>query len=65
MNTKNNLEIIQIPQDCHWAISDKDGNFSLNVNSAPPLTLVFSIVGYESQELEINDSASDVSINML
>jgi hypothetical protein len=26
MNTKNNLEIIQIPQDCHWAISDKDGN---------------------------------------
>ena len=26
-------------------ISDKDGNFSLNVNSAPPLTLVFSIVG--------------------
>ena len=26
MNTKNNLEIIQITQDCHWAIADKDGN---------------------------------------
>ena len=46
-------------------ISDKDGNFSLNVNSAPPLTLVFSIVGYESQELEFNGSESDVSVTML
>ena len=46
-------------------ISNKDGNFSLNVNSAPPLTLVFSIVGYESQELEFNGSESDVSVTML
>ena len=47
-------------------ISDKDGNFSLNVNSAPPLTLVFSIVGYETQEIEVNDSnSSDISVTML
>ena len=26
MNTENNLEIIQITQDCHWAIADKDSN---------------------------------------
>ena len=29
MNTKNNLEIVEIPQDCHWAISDKEGNLLL------------------------------------
>ena len=47
-------------------ISDKDGNFSLNVNSAPPLTLVFSMVGYETEEVEVNDSnSSDISVNML
>lgn len=37
-------------------ISGTDGTFSLNVESAPPLTLVFSMVGYSSQEIEINDS---------
>lgn len=37
-------------------ISGTDGTFSLNVESAPPLTLVFSMVGYLSQEIEITDS---------
>lgn len=37
-------------------ITDTDGNFSLNVSSAPPLTLVFSMVGYTSVELEISES---------
>lgn len=35
-------------------ISDTQGNFKLNVNSAPPVTLVFSIVGYETQEITVN-----------
>ncbi|WP_422360499.1 TonB-dependent receptor [Reichenbachiella sp.] len=37
-------------------ISDTDGNFSLNVSSAPPLTLIFSMVGYSSTEIEISDA---------
>lgn len=37
-------------------ISDTDGNFTLNVSSAPPLTLVFSMVGFNATELDINDS---------
>lgn len=36
-------------------ISDTDGNFSLNVSSAPPLTLIFSMVGYNATEIEITD----------
>ena len=37
-------------------ISDTDGNFSLNVASAPPLTLVFSMVGYTPFELDIDQA---------
>lgn len=37
-------------------ISDLGGNFSLVVNHDPPLTLVFSMVGYSTQELEITDN---------
>ncbi|WP_373522786.1 carboxypeptidase-like regulatory domain-containing protein [Aquiflexum sp.] len=37
-------------------ISDLDGNFTLRVNQAPPFTLIFSMVGFSSQEVEITDS---------
>ena len=31
------------------------GEFSLKVNQAPPLTLVFSYVGFKAQEIEVTD----------
>lgn len=37
-------------------ITDGDGNFELKVNQAPPLTLVFSFVGYTSKEQEITQA---------
>ncbi|MCK5704286.1 MAG: carboxypeptidase-like regulatory domain-containing protein, partial [Cyclobacteriaceae bacterium] len=37
-------------------ISDTNGEFNLTVNQSPPLTLVFSFVGFGSKELEITDS---------
>src|SRR5688500_7746647 len=37
-------------------ISDNKGDFTVNVNSAPPMTLVFSFVGYKTQEVEIKDA---------
>lgn len=46
-------------------ISGTDGDFSLNVASAPPMTLVFSIVGYSTQEIDITDSnVSGLEINL-
>jgi iron complex outermembrane receptor protein len=39
-------------------ISDTEGNFSLKLNQPPPLTLVFSMVGYSSQERAITDNNS-------
>jgi outer membrane receptor protein involved in Fe transport len=44
-------------------ITDLSGNFSLNVNQAPPLSLVFSMVGYAPQEIEItNANTSNLQI---
>ncbi|SMD35924.1 Outer membrane receptor proteins, mostly Fe transport [Reichenbachiella faecimaris] len=46
-------------------ISDTDGNFSLNVSSAPPLTLIFSMVGYSATEIEISDaSVQGLEVNL-
>lgn len=39
-------------------ISNVNGEFSLKVNQAPPFTLVFSFIGFRSQELEIKDANS-------
>lgn len=46
-------------------ISDLSGKYTLNVNQAPPLTLVFSMVGYDTQEVEITSSQSNVDIQMV
>ena len=35
-------------------VSNIEGRFNLKVNQPPPLTLVFSMVGYATQEVEIN-----------
>ncbi|MFA0963506.1 TonB-dependent receptor [Roseivirga sp. BDSF3-8] len=40
-------------------VTDIQGNYRLKVNSAPPLTLVYSIVGFEPQELVITDAVSE------
>lgn len=37
-------------------ISDVEGNFSLSVNQSPPFTLIFSFIGFASQEIEITNA---------
>lgn len=37
-------------------ISNLEGKFNLKINQSPPLVLVFSMVGYASQEVEINSA---------
>lgn len=37
-------------------ITDIQGNYSLKINQAPPLTLVFSFIGFKSQEVEVKDA---------
>ena len=36
-------------------ITDTKGQYNLKVNQAPPITLVFSFIGFMSQEMEIKD----------
>lgn len=39
-------------------ITKADGTYSLTVNQAPPLTLIFSYVGYQTQEIEISSTTN-------
>jgi len=45
-------------------ITDLSGNFTLNVNQAPPFTLVFSMVGFSSKEVEITGGISNLSVEL-
>ena len=44
-------------------VTDLDGTFFLNVQAAPPILLAVSSIGYNSEEIEINDvNVSDLEI---
>ncbi|SFN92022.1 TonB-dependent Receptor Plug Domain [Algoriphagus ornithinivorans] len=45
-------------------ITDLSGKFSLNVNQAPPFTLIFSMVGYTSQEIEVTGGMSTINVKL-
>src|SRR6056297_862100 len=46
--------------------ADAQGEFTLRVNDDPPITLVVSIVGYRTQEIEITESnVSDLRIELV
>lgn len=46
-------------------ITDTRGYFTLTVNDAPPLTLVFSFVGYTTQEVSITDAnTSELNVQL-
>ena len=44
-------------------VSDRDGNFSLDVSESP-VTLVFSIVGYETKEVDVSSNVSDLNVSL-
>ncbi len=43
--------------------TDDKGNFTLNTSQKPPFTLVFSSIGFESQEVVVNDGGQVVNIS--
>ncbi len=45
-------------------ISDVNGDFSLSVQSAPPITLIITYVGYERQEVEVTASGQTLDIQL-
>lgn len=47
---------IQVKGRVIGTISDTRGNFSLSVNDTPPLTLVFSFMGYTTQEVTVTEA---------
>jgi len=55
---------IQVKGKVIGTSSAHDGNFSLSVNSEPPLILVVSSIGFESQEIQITKRSEALSISL-
>lgn len=56
---------IRVKDKVVGTITTAQGDFSLTINQAPPVTLIFSFVGYKPQELEVNQaSLSGLEIRM-
>lgn len=56
---------IRVKDKVVGTITNAQGDFSITVNQAPPVTLIFSFVGYVPQELEVNQaSLTGVEIRM-
>jgi outer membrane receptor protein involved in Fe transport len=45
-------------------ITDLDGNFSLDVTGDLPYTLAFSLVGYAGEQIEVNESNTQIDLQM-
>lgn len=45
-------------------ISNTSGEYNLKVNQAPPFTLVFSFIGFSTQEVEIKDANTTLDVNL-
>lgn len=43
--------------------TDERGNFKITSTQAPPFTLVFSSIGYESQEVTVSNTSAPVQVN--
>lgn len=56
---------IRVKDKVVGTITTAQGDFSLTVNQAPPVTLIFSFVGYKPQELDVNQAnLSGIEIRM-
>ena len=55
---------IQVKGKVIGSITDSKGNFSFNVSTAPPFTLVVSSVGFQTQEVEVAGGQSDFKIKL-
>lgn len=55
---------IRVKDKLIGTITDASGKFSLTVNQQAPFRLVFSFVGYASQEVEVTESTTNLNIRM-
>lgn len=45
--------------------TDFDGNYTLEITDTPPFKVVFSVVGYESQTIEVTENNQKVDISLV
>lgn len=55
---------VQVKGKVIGTITDVNGKFKLSTNTAPPFELVFSSVGYQSQEVSVTGSTSSIKVSL-
>lgn len=45
-------------------ITDVDGNFELEVSEALPITLIFSMIGFETEEVEVSSAGQTINLKL-
>ena len=45
--------------------SDEDGNFSLSINQSLPVTLTISSIGYELQEVAVQNASTFITVRLI
>jgi iron complex outermembrane receptor protein len=55
---------IRVKDKVVGTITDGKGDFSLSVSTSPPFTLIFSSVGYQSQEMDVTEGRSNIVVSL-
>lgn len=55
---------VQVKGKVIGTITDSDGNFDLNTTTEPPFTLLITSVGYESQEVPVSASQTNIAVTL-
>src|SRR5688572_22829676 len=56
---------ITIPGSATGTFTDDKGNFTITVNHKPLFTLLVSSVGFETQEISVNNADDFVQVNLV
>ncbi|MGV3503817.1 MAG: TonB-dependent receptor [Adhaeribacter sp.] len=55
---------IQVKGKVSGTTTDQQGNYTLSTATAPPLTLIFSFIGFDTREVEVRASRADLNLSL-
>lgn len=69
VNDEKNLPVaganVYVKGKITGSVTDSNGNFEIATAINPPFTLVISIIGYQKQEIEINNASTPIAVKLI
>jgi TonB-linked SusC/RagA family outer membrane protein len=56
--------LVSVKSSATGTVTDIDGQFSLSVDQPLPVTLIFNLLGYNAQEVEVHDAGEPVLVTL-